>query len=136
MITLQLCQHSLDLFSSVRMILIWPSAHCWPHSDDYILADSGFFKNFLYQGGVKFAVVLVVKDLKFKRSIFQTFWKPDFGARFLFIELDTFLCFFNLPKIQRGDPYKMWNINVVQPCWNFAQLSKIKNKQVAKIWGI
>ena len=24
-----------------------------------------------------------------KRSIFQTFWKPDFGARFLFIELDT-----------------------------------------------
>ena len=28
--------------------------------------------------------------LKFcKRSIFQTFWKPDFGARYLFIELDT-----------------------------------------------
>ena len=24
-----------------------------------------------------------------ERSIFQTFWKPDFGARFLFIELDT-----------------------------------------------
>ena len=34
--------------------------------------------------------------------------------------------FFNLPKIQRGDPYKMSNINVVQSCWNFAQLSKIK----------
>ena len=24
-----------------------------------------------------------------ERSIFQTFWKPDFGARFLSIELDT-----------------------------------------------
>ena len=35
-----------------------------------------------------------------------------------------------------GDPYKMYNINVVQSCWNFAQLSKIKNKQVAKIWGL
>ena len=44
--------------------------------------------------------------------------------------------FFNLPKIQRGDPYKISNINVVQSCWNFAQLSKIKNKQVAKIWGL
>ena len=26
---------------------------------------------------------------RFERSIFQTFWRPDFGARFLFIELDT-----------------------------------------------
>ena len=26
---------------------------------------------------------------RLKRSIFQTLWKPDFGARFLFIELDT-----------------------------------------------
>ena len=34
--------------------------------------------------------------------------------------------FCNLPKIQRRDPYKMSNINVVQSCWNFAQLSKIK----------
>ena len=24
-----------------------------------------------------------------ERSIFQTLWKPDFGARFLFIELDS-----------------------------------------------
>ena len=30
----------------------------------------------------------------------------------------------------------MSNINVVQSCWNFAQLSKIKNKHVAKIWGL
>ena len=28
----------------------------------------------------------------------------------------------NLPKIQRGDPYKMSNVNVVQSCWNLAQL--------------
>ena len=30
----------------------------------------------------------------------------------------------------------MSNINVVQSCWIFAQLSKIKSKQVAKIWGL
>ena len=29
-------------------------------------------------------------------------------------------------KHQRGDPYKMSNINVVQSFWNFAQLKKIK----------
>ena len=28
-----------------------------------------------------------VKSLYVKRSIFQTFWKPDFGARFLFFKL-------------------------------------------------
>ena len=32
------------------------------------LADSGFFKNFLYQGGVKSAVSWVFEDLKFKIS--------------------------------------------------------------------
>ena len=39
-------------------------------------------------------------------------------------------------KFKRGDPYKMSNINVAQSSWNFAQLSKMKNKQVAKIWGL
>ena len=34
----------------------------------YILADSGFFKNFLYQGGVKSTVSGVFEDLKFKIS--------------------------------------------------------------------
>ena len=34
----------------------------------YTLADSGFFKNFLYQGGVKATVFGVVEDLKFKIS--------------------------------------------------------------------
>ena len=33
-----------------------------------ILADSGFFKNFLYQGGVKSTVSWVFEDLKFKIS--------------------------------------------------------------------
>ena len=33
-----------------------------------ILADSGFFKNFLYQGGVKSTVFWVFEDLKFKIS--------------------------------------------------------------------
>ena len=34
----------------------------------YYLADSGFFNNFLYQGGVKSAVSWVFEDLKFKIS--------------------------------------------------------------------
>ena len=34
----------------------------------YTLADSGFFKNFLYQDGVKATVSGVVEDLKFKIS--------------------------------------------------------------------
>ena len=34
----------------------------------FILADSGFFKNFLYQGGVKSTVSWVFEDLKFKIS--------------------------------------------------------------------
>ena len=42
----------------------------------------------------------------------------------------------DLPKIQKGDPYKMTNNNFVQSCSNFAQFSKIENKQVAKILGI
>ena len=32
------------------------------------VADSGFFKNFLYQGGVKYTVSWVLEDLKFKIS--------------------------------------------------------------------
>ena len=34
----------------------------------YMLADSGFFKNVLYQGGVKSTVSWVFEDLKFKIS--------------------------------------------------------------------
>ena len=34
----------------------------------YVLADSGFFKNVLYQGGVKSTVSWVFEDLKFKIS--------------------------------------------------------------------
>ena len=29
-------------------------------------------------------------------------------------------------KTSKGDPYKMSNINVVQSCWNFAHLKKLK----------
>ena len=36
--------------------------------DSCLLADSGFFKNFLYQGGVKSTVSWVFEDLKFKIS--------------------------------------------------------------------
>ena len=34
----------------------------------YVLADSGFFLNFLYQGGVKSTVSCAFEDLKFKIS--------------------------------------------------------------------
>ena len=34
----------------------------------HTLADSGFFKNFLYQGGVRSTVFWVFEDLKFKIS--------------------------------------------------------------------
>ena len=47
------------------------------------------FQTSRYHGIVKATLVGVFDDLKFKRSIFQTLWKPDFGARFLFIELDS-----------------------------------------------
>ena len=38
------------------------------HWEVCTLADSGFFKNFLYQGGVKSTVFWVFEDLKFKIS--------------------------------------------------------------------
>ena len=40
----------------------------WPYDTVYILADSEFFKNFLYQGGVKSTVSWGFEDLKFKIS--------------------------------------------------------------------
>ena len=42
----------------------------------------------------------------------------------------------DLPKIQKGDPYKMTHINFVQSCSNLTQFCKIKNKQVAKTWSL
>ena len=74
------------------------------------LADSGFLKNFLYQGGVMPTVSWVFEDIKFKtaetanwaqsgkhqfwsepseRSIFQTFWKVHCWSKSLFFELET-----------------------------------------------
>ena len=45
--------------------------------------------------------------------------------------------FFDFLTYQKfKDPYKMSNINVVQSYWYFAQFNKIKNKKVAKIWGL
>ena len=44
-------------------------------SQIYRLADSGFFKHFLYQGGVKSTVFWVLEDLKFKISEgYDQFW--------------------------------------------------------------
>ena len=67
------------------------NCRCKRYSPTYLctLADSGFFENFLYRGGVKSTVSWVFEDLKFKRSIFQTFWKPDCCTKSLFFELET-----------------------------------------------
>ena len=53
------------------------------------LGDSGFFKTSRYQGIVKATVSWVLEDLKFKRAIFQTFWKPDCCTKSLFLDLET-----------------------------------------------
>jgi hypothetical protein len=47
-----------------------------------------------------------------------------------------FFVFVIYQKIKGGDPFQMSNINVVQSFWNFAQLKKLWNKQVAKIWRL
>ena len=39
-----------------------------------LLADSGFFKNYLYQGGVKSTVSWVFEDLKFKTEGYDRNW--------------------------------------------------------------
>ena len=41
---------------------------CFSRNNPWTLADSGFFKNFLYQGGVKSTGSWVFEDLKFKIS--------------------------------------------------------------------
>ena len=42
--------------------------------------------------------------------------------------------FFDFVIYQKfNSTYKISNINVVQSCWNFAQLKEIKNKQVTKV---
>ena len=50
-----------------------------------IKADFKFEKNILDR---LMSTMFLIMELD-KRSIFQTFWKPDFGAGFLFIELDN-----------------------------------------------
>ena len=49
----------------------------------------GVTKFSMYQGCVKSKVAGVFEDLKFKRAIFQTFWKVHCCAKFLFFELET-----------------------------------------------
>ena len=49
----------------------------------YVLADSGFFKNFLYQDGVKSTVSWVYEDLKFKISeVYDPNWCFPDSAQF------------------------------------------------------
>ena len=66
---------------------------------------------------------------------FSKIWQHWYKTFYKGPPFDVFW-FCNLPKIHRGDPYKMSNINVVQSFWNFAQSNKTKNKQVAKIWSL
>ena len=59
--------------------------------------------------------------------------KAESTFRYLVISILQFYIFiFGRLKIQQtskgggGDPYKMYDINVVQSCWNFAQVKEIK----------
>ena len=62
----------------------------------------------------------MIKQSEFERAIFQTFWKQEGCAKFLFFELETsnFVYFFGRLQKQKnikgGDPYKMYNIKFVQ----------------------
>ena len=60
--------------------------------------------------------------------LFFVFWVRDLKIVLAYL--------FNSADMCKGEPYKMLNIKVVQSSLNFAQFSKIKNKQVAKFWGI
>ena len=56
-------------FLSNFLAMIFQLIFClWVKKCIYILADSGFFKNFLYQGVVKSTVSWVFENLKFKIS--------------------------------------------------------------------
>ena len=49
---------------------------------------------------------------------------------------DFFFDSINPPKLKGGNPYEKYNIKFVQSGSNFAQFTKIKNKQIAKIWSL
>ena len=51
-----------------KYILMFPTVDFAQAGTVYTLADSGFLKNFLYQGGVKSTVSWIFEDLKFKIS--------------------------------------------------------------------
>ena len=58
-----LLEKTLQKLAHVHLVIVMLQ---WFHQQQVCtLADSGFFKNFLYQGGVKSTVFWVFEDLKF-----------------------------------------------------------------------
>ena len=75
-------------------------------------------------GVVVFTKVLGLANMQILPLTFRSD-VPLLPQFFVFWDRDILVDYKN--KIhQKGDPYKMSNINVVQSCWNFAQLTKIK----------
>ena len=59
-----LLEETLQKLAHVHLVIVMLQ---WFHQQQVCtLADSGFFKNFLYQGGVMSTVSWVFEDLKFK----------------------------------------------------------------------
>jgi aminoglycoside/choline kinase family phosphotransferase len=94
-----------------------------------------YFENLLETALLCQIFVYWVRDFKLATCLFFNFaelckvWarldKVDISH---FIRVPSLLVFdsVDLPKIQRGDPYKITNINFAQSCPNFSQFSKIK----------
>ena len=65
----------------------------------------------------------------YKKRHQNEFMKSSFLSKFetniVKISPLEFLVGYKIKKHQRGDPYKLSNINVVPSCWNFAQLKEI-----------
>ena len=55
-------------YLNILIVQVYRNAFKIVRLEIYVLADSGFFKNLLYQGGVKSTVSWVFEDLKFKIS--------------------------------------------------------------------
>ena len=135
------CNANKPLFSTLSRLL-WKRTRCTLVDPDYsgVLLWRQVLKGLSFKPSGDCIVVPIFCFLSWRLQIlasglfFYFIWLCKVLARLDKIYIlcilrrspfDVF-CFCNLPKIQRGDPCKMSNINVVQPFWNFAQLNKIK----------
>ena len=115
------CWNGSDWYAYIHMlVLLWKRSifqifwkpHCVTKSLFYELETSNFCYLLIF-----WICWAVLSFSKIGHHWYQTFYKgPSF----------EFLVDWKIKKHQRGEPYKMSNVNVVQSCRNFVQLSKIK----------